>query len=675
MLMKTFRLVEKVLVAVVMCVGLAACSDGGDEPDNPNPKPEESATITLGSEIQSNGMVVVSTGGEQSVSFTTSTDWTLSVAPTASGTAWCIPSLASGGKGNSTVTFSIQENTDYDDRSVAVTIKAGTASKTFTVTQKQKDAVLLTANKFEIEQAGGTVKVEVKSNVDYQIEVAETAKSWITEQTNTRALTSHSHTFTVAANEEYEKREGEIYVKSGDKTEVVTIYQASGAVILLTKNEYSVSDKGETITVDIQSNFEYDVKMPDVDWISSEASTRAMSSHSLKYIISPNETYDSRSAQIVYYDKKDPANADTLTIVQAQKDAIVISQKAYNIGVDGGTIEVELASNIDYGVSIDKGGKGWIKHVTGSTTRALTNKKLYFEVAANDSLLERVGKISISNGASAVNEVITITQSGTFNGVVEMGVAGTLKEHLTDVMNEISTLKIIGDINNYDLMYLRAMAGGKTTPRSNESLLATGKLRHLDLSDANLVYGGESFYDDTYGKLIDPITKDGESPLSYCFPDCSLKSIVLPKNLKNLGDMAFYKCSLESVILPDSLENIGSYVFCKSNLREVTIPKGCDIGGGAFSEILELESVIIQGETQIGDCAFDDCHSLKSITINGAYSIGRSAFSGCYDLEAIDLSLLRDTGIEYDAFNGCRSLKSISLPETVEFIETNAFVD
>lgn len=670
--MKTFRLIGKALLALVMGVGFAACSDGSDELDDPTPKKEESAAITFGSEIQSNGIAVASTGGEQSVSFTTSADWTLSVAPTASGTAWCVPSSTIGSKGNSTVTFTIQENTEYDDRSVAVTIKAGNTSKTFTVTQKQKDAVLLTANKFEVGQDGGTVKVEVKSNVDYQIEVAATAKSWITEGTNTRALTSHNHTFTIATNEEFEKREGEIYVKSGDKTEVVTVYQASGAVVLLTKNEYAVSDKGETITVNIQSNFEYDVKMPDVDWISSEASTRAMSSHSLKYIISPNETYDSRSAQIVYYDKKDPANADTLTIVQAQKDAIVISKKTYEIGVDGGTIEVELASNIDYTVSIDKSGEGWIKQVNSTITRALTNTKLYFEVAVNDSLLERVGAISISNGVSAVNEVITITQSGTFSGVAEMKTAGTLHKLLIDVMYEISTLKVIGDINSNDLMHLRAMAGGETWTGYRMGNLPMGKMCHLDLSDANIVYDDCSFYVDIshYGNHY--INPSKYSDLMYCFSDCNLKSIALPKNLKIVGDRAFEGCSLESVTFPDDLEVIGTKTFSKTKLREITIPKGVKISSEAFRKNSELESVVVQGETTMGMDAFSECKNLKSVAIHGICPIGESAFSNCTALESVNLS--EETSIiGNNAFCGCKSLKSISIPQSCEEIGQYAF--
>ena len=53
---------------------------------------------------------------------------------------------------------------------------------------------------------------------------------------------------------------------------------------MLTKNEYTVSDKGEQITVELNSNFDFDVKMPQVDWITTTV-TRSVSSHTLYYTI------------------------------------------------------------------------------------------------------------------------------------------------------------------------------------------------------------------------------------------------------------------------------------------------------------------------------------------------------------------------------------------------------
>ena len=127
------------LLAMMVCI-FANCSDGGgEEPITPTPKPEEVKTeITIDSSIISNGLSFSDAGGEQSISFTTNESWTLSVASTTSGSAWCTTSTTSGTKGSATVKFNIAENTSYDNRNVSVTIKSGTATKTFKITQKGK---------------------------------------------------------------------------------------------------------------------------------------------------------------------------------------------------------------------------------------------------------------------------------------------------------------------------------------------------------------------------------------------------------------------------------------------------------------------------------------------------------------------------------------------------------
>ena len=308
------------MLAILTCFW-ASCSDGGSEdPVNPTPKPEEvKAEITIDSNIVSNGLSFGVASGEQTVSFSVNTNWTLSVASTTSGATWCKASTTSGSKGTANVKFTVDENTGYDDRSVSVTIKAGSVSKTFTITQKGVDTLLVTTNKYEVAQEGGRIEVEVKANINYELAISETAKDWITEsKSKSRALSTYKHTFEIAASEEVEKREGEITFKSGDKVETVKVYQAGGTILLLSQNEFIVSDAGETISVNIKSNIEYGVQMPDVDWITDEASSRGMSSHTLKYVIAPNENYDSRSENIIFYDKNSDLK-DTITISQQGK--------------------------------------------------------------------------------------------------------------------------------------------------------------------------------------------------------------------------------------------------------------------------------------------------------------------------------------------------------------------
>lgn len=315
--MKTFRIIGYVIFAILLC--LSACSGGDDDPTEPTPIPEVTKSeITIDSNIINNGLSFTNEKGEQSISFSTYESWVLSVAGTTSGATWCTASTTSGSKGNANVKFSVTENTGYDDRSVSVTIKSGTASKTFTITQKGTEALLVTTSKYEVGKEGGTIDIEVNANIEYKMEISERAKAWITESPG-RGLISNKHSLTIAKNEENEKREGEIYFKSGKKTETVKVYQMGSPIIILSQNEYTVSDAGGTISVDVKSNIEYGVQMPDVDWIIDESSSRGLSSHTLKYVIKANETPNSRSAEIVFYDKNSDLK-NTMKIIQAQKD-------------------------------------------------------------------------------------------------------------------------------------------------------------------------------------------------------------------------------------------------------------------------------------------------------------------------------------------------------------------
>ena len=109
--MKTPQLLGIALLAISL--GLSGCGEIETpvEP-TPDPKPEEiKSEITIDADIITNGLSFTSAKGEKSISFTTNEDWTLSIATTQNGDAWCSASTTSGAKGNANVKFSVTENT------------------------------------------------------------------------------------------------------------------------------------------------------------------------------------------------------------------------------------------------------------------------------------------------------------------------------------------------------------------------------------------------------------------------------------------------------------------------------------------------------------------------------------------------------------------------------------
>ena len=161
----------------------------------------------------------------------------------------------------------------------------------------------------------------------------------------------------------------------------------------------------------------------------------------------------------------------------------------------------------------------------------------------------------------------------------------------------------------------------------------------------------------------------------------------------SIGDYAFEGCtSLESIEIPNSVTSIGygAFVNCTS-LETITIPFiGATLNGtenthfgyifGASTDYYNddyvptsLKEVIVTGGTSIGDYAFEGCTSLESIEIpNSVTSIGSSAFSGCTSLTNIEIPN-SVTSIGIYAFYGCTSLESIEIPNSVTSIGDYAF--
>ena len=341
--MKTFKLIGMTLLMAIFAVNFTACSDDDpvpekpevpEVPDKPNVPENPTPVVTLpdgATDFFKKGMNFETKGGEQSLVFETNVDWTISVAETRGNTSWCTVSPTSGKAGKNTVKVSATANDSFDNRSVVLTLQTGDLKSNVTVTQKQKDALTLTADKFEVGNEGGSIEVEVKANVQFEVEIAENAKDWITPTSKSRGLTASVVTFDVAAYNDTKARQGDIIIKSGKLSETIHVFQAGKEKsILLSKNNYSVSPNGETIEVTVKSNFEYGVQMPAVDWIVETKDARAMSSHTLYFNIKPNKSDKSRSAEIIFFDK-DSDLKTVLTVNQGGKPATNKKLVAYRL--------------------------------------------------------------------------------------------------------------------------------------------------------------------------------------------------------------------------------------------------------------------------------------------------------------------------------------------------------
>ena len=393
------------LLAAVISIVLG-CSKS--DPENPEPEVPKQETITIAGGADA-VPVLGTSGGSASVTFTASTAWSASVINTRA-SDWCSVSPTSGGAGAATITITAKENVTPDNRAASITITAGNATRTIKVEQKQKDALTVSQSSFEVPAEGKEIKVVAKSNVSFTHTISEDAKAWI-KVIGTKALKDSTLTFEIAKNDNIDKRSGEIYLASGNLKDTVKVHQAGETPsIVISKDEYVLKSEGETFEVEVASNVNASMNLVFPDGVEpwmAENTTRAMSTNKYVFTAQANEAYDSRSTMIIFANVENNLS-DTVRVTQAQKDAIVVAKSEYEFGKEGGNLDFEILTNVDITVTIPDSCASWISQVE---TRALETKKLYFNIAACDTLkADRAGHIIISGGNAT--QTIKVTQSG-----------------------------------------------------------------------------------------------------------------------------------------------------------------------------------------------------------------------------------------------------------------------
>ena len=232
-------------------------------------------TIILG-----DGAKVPASGGSVEIQVQYNTDYTVEVE--ASAQSWIkfikTKSLSSG-----KLEFEISAN-DGDERSGKVTLRdnSGKASPvSVTITQEGEAKVLVVGDAATVPAEGSTVEVEVQYNVDYTVEVEESAKTWI-HYVETKTVQSGKLVFKVDPNDG-DERSGTVTVrdmsgKAGSRT--ITFVQESGIIPLTAiriEPESVEAEVGEEVTLNIVFEPEnatdkfvsWDTDNPDVAFIAS----------------------------------------------------------------------------------------------------------------------------------------------------------------------------------------------------------------------------------------------------------------------------------------------------------------------------------------------------------------------------------------------------------------------
>ncbi|NLZ94496.1 MAG: BACON domain-containing protein, partial [Bacteroidales bacterium] len=168
-------------------------------------------------------------GGEETITFETNASWIASTSE-----SWCSVTPSRGGQSSERTTIRLSANNGYEARTCELTIMAGDVSETITITQSQKDAIVITNKNIELPSDADTLVVRLKANVEVEVIIADDAKGWVSTPATSRAMKDEAVTLYIAENKETGgTRRAAVYIKdkASDVQDVLTIVQRGVTVL------------------------------------------------------------------------------------------------------------------------------------------------------------------------------------------------------------------------------------------------------------------------------------------------------------------------------------------------------------------------------------------------------------------------------------------------------------
>ena len=308
---------------------------------------------------------------------------------------------------------------------------------------------------------------------------------------------------------------------------------------------------------------------------------------------------------------------------------------AYEVNAEGGTVEVEITTNMEYEVYIPEHAKEWVT-LEPETRAEMRTDVLRFTIAKNQTFFWRTATIEVKDAIGKSIESFSIKQdySPEFALIpfADEQVKQACVEHYDT--NGDGELSMQEAANVTDLTGLFDNANTKSITSFNEFQYFTGVKEVPDsffrgftqMDSIRFPYGVErigamAFQECDnleFAYLTLGIKTIGEFAFEYCN---KLKYTNLPNSITSIGRYAYFECeSLETIWLPDSITaiNAGTFGYCTS-LKDITFSqKITSIGESAFIACTSLESIYIPASiTYIERWSFMNCTNLNSVYCEG----------------------------------------------------------
>lgn len=481
------------------------------------------------------------------------------------------------------LSFDVAQNTDFEKREGTITVFSDGLSETITIYQAgEEPTIVLTQNKYDVSGDGETIKVEINSNVDFQVTIPSDV-DWIKE-TWTRAISTHTKYFKIATNSPNQSRSAEILFTNTEYSlseKIIINQKAASYVTVHVVQKGGLSD----VLVDKELNPESIISMKIIGELDAEDFLTIQNMINLKNL-DLEEVNLTELPTKAFYKMKTIENLilpHTLTIIndsefyQNSLKSIIISSNVETIG-EYAFYECPLKS-INIPASVKAINKAAFMNCSSLATITFSKGSMLTKICGGKGFLSHGEKYYY--GAFANCTALTSIEIPANVEIIEEAAFKNCTALTTVTFENNSSLKTICGAT-YDYSY----------------------------------YGG-------------------------AFSDCiSLISIEIPASVETIEAAAFWHCqSLKRITFPDRMVRFGEWAFYENeSLQSVCIPEGVTtIPSSAFARCHNLTCVIMPGSLQtICGGAFSQCHKLTDVTIpDGVTVIETGAFPSYLDMAVV----------------------------------------
>ena len=355
------------------------------------------------------------------------------------------------------------------------------------------------------------------------------------------------------------------------------------------------------------------------DWV-SVTPDRGSSPYGLSFTlkVAAHDGGEQRESHIIMHLSN--GNAVKIPIVQKMRERFDVDAKeTYTISESGGTLSVDVETNMEYTVFIPK-GIDWIEH--SIETRTMRNEQLCFDIRPNSAHSSRSATIFVraNDYESTLLHSFIIIQSAEGEALNEIT--------YTTINDRPIEQTIVADF------------GARFVAHHWEN----GVGRIIFENDVTII-PREAFYNQN-----------------------DIKSITLPAGVTKINDRAFVGCtSIETFTLPANVEQMGSAVFegCEFELNaNCAIPKQIEIVDDPNKPGQKINR---------GIPATDARHWLYGSTIPSITFNNRIGEYGIYGYTALESVTFTDgvKTIDNDAFAECSNIKVVTAPSLEHWCSIN----